>query len=277
MDNVSVSGKTSKLSPSVIDDIPEALRDIPHPSGSSGPKYIMLSAGIAGIVAIALGVIAWLGLKSSPSPVAIPSPQPQQSTEVTSTTAPNNSNNNSNNNQARENKLLGHFAYKEAPLTELQAIVPDGSIKLRKAAAQKWKEMVNAAQAEGINLSVISGFRSIADQQYLFFDVKAQRGEVATERASVSAPPGYSEHHTGYAIDIGDANVPATNLSPDFENTAAYKWLKNNAAHYSFELSFPKNNPQGVSYEPWHWRFVGDSNSLETFYKAKEFNSQTQK
>lgn len=273
MDNVGLSGKTSKLSPSVIDDIPEALRDN-HPIVTSGPKNVGLWVGIAGIVAIALAVIAWLGLKSSPSPVAMPSPQPQESAEVTPTATPNN---NSNNNQATNNKLLGHFAYKEAPLTELQPIVPDGSIKLRKAAAQKWKEMFAAAQAEGVNLSVISGFRSIDDQQYLFFDVKAQRGEVATERASVSAPPGYSEHHTGYAIDIGDANVPATNLSPDFENTAAYKWLKNNAAHYSFELSFPKNNPQGVSYEPWHWRFVGDSNSLETFYKAKEFNSQPQK
>jgi len=70
-------------------------------------------------------------------------------------------------------------------------------------------------------------------------------------------------------VDIGDGNTPATNLSPDFENTAAFKWLEKNAPYYSFEISFPKNNPQGVSYEPWHWRFVGDRDSLETFYKAK--------
>ena len=91
-----------------------------------------------------------------------------------------------------------------------------------------------------------------------------------SQRAAVSAPPGYSEHHTGYAIDIGDADVPATNLSPDFENTAAFKWLRENAAYFSFELSFPRDNPQNIMYEPWHWRFVGDRHSLETFYKARE-------
>ncbi|MGA7934447.1 MAG: D-alanyl-D-alanine carboxypeptidase family protein, partial [Kovacikia sp.] len=48
----------------------------------------------------------------------------------------------------------------------------------------------------------------------------------------------------------------------------ASKWLQANAAHYSFELSYPKNNPQGVNYEPWHWRYVGDIASLKTFYRA---------
>ncbi|MCY7275262.1 MAG: D-alanyl-D-alanine carboxypeptidase family protein, partial [Phormidesmis sp. CAN_BIN44] len=70
-------------------------------------------------------------------------------------------------------------------------------------------------------------------------------------------------------IDIGDGNVPATNLSPSFDQTAAFNWLKQNAVRFNFEISFPKNNPQGVSYEPWHWRFVGDRQSLETFYKAR--------
>ena len=106
-------------------------------------------------------------------------------------------------------------------------------------------------------------------QNYLFFDVKEQRVQDATKRAEVSAPPGYSEHHTGYAIDIGDGKVPATDLSPKFANTAAFRWLEQNAPRYSFELSFPPDNPQGISYEPWHWRFVGDRESLETFYKAR--------
>jgi D-alanyl-D-alanine carboxypeptidase len=70
-------------------------------------------------------------------------------------------------------------------------------------------------------------------------------------------------------VDIGDANVPAVNLSQSFEQTAAYRWLEANAARYSFEISFSKDNKQGVSYEPWHWRYVGDSDSLKTFYKAR--------
>jgi D-alanyl-D-alanine carboxypeptidase len=99
--------------------------------------------------------------------------------------------------------------------------------------------------------------------------LKPSEGKSQQNEPTVSAPPGYSEHHTGYAIDIGDAAAPATNLSPKFEQTKAFKWLNANAARFSFEMSFPKNNPQGVSYEPWHWRYVGDRHSLETFYKAK--------
>ncbi|WP_208345904.1 M15 family metallopeptidase, partial [Aetokthonos hydrillicola] len=68
---------------------------------------------------------------------------------------------------------------------------------------------------------------------------------------------------------IGDGAAPATNVNPNFENTKAFQWLQANAAHFSFAISFPKNNAQGVSYEPWHWRYVGDQDSLETFYKAR--------
>jgi D-alanyl-D-alanine carboxypeptidase len=140
---------------------------------------------------------------------------------------------------------------------------------MRKAAAEAFKAMQAAAAADGVSLVPLSAFRSVEDQQHLFFDVKAERGQTATKRAEVSAPPGYSEHHTGYAVDIGDANVPAANVSPDFENTAAFKWLQANAARYSFEISFSKGNAQGVNYESWHWRFIGDIQSLETFYKAR--------
>ncbi|MGK7898796.1 MAG: D-alanyl-D-alanine carboxypeptidase family protein, partial [Xenococcus sp. (in: cyanobacteria)] len=137
-------------------------------------------------------------------------------------------------------------------------------------------QMQGAARNQGIILSALSGFRSVEAQNYLFFNVKEQRVQDATTRAEVSAPPGYSEHHTGYAIDIGDGRVPATDLSPNFANTAAFRWLEENAARYSFELSFPPDNPQGISYEPWHWRFVGDRNSLETFYKARDLQLKKQ-
>ena len=83
------------------------------------------------------------------------------------------------------------------------------------------------------------------------------------------APPGHSEHHTGYALDIGEAGNGATDLSEQFEKTAAFAWLQKNAPYYSFELSFPKDNQQGVSYEPWHWRYVGDQASLELFHRAR--------
>ncbi len=163
--------------------------------------------------------------------------------------------------------LLHHFRYEEAPADQLVAI--SGGLQLRRPAAQKFRSMLAAARAAGVNITTISAFRSIADQQRLFFDVKAERAQEATKRAEVSAPPNYSEHHTGYAVDLGDSNAPAANLNQGFDQTAAFQWLSANAARYSFELSFRQNNTQGVSYEPWHWRYVGDSDSLETFYKAK--------
>jgi D-alanyl-D-alanine carboxypeptidase len=159
--------------------------------------------------------------------------------------------------------------YEQAPEENLVAMTADGRIKLHKTAAEKFRQMEADAKAQGINLALISGFRSLDAQDSLFFEIKEQRVQPASQRAEVSAPPGYSEHHTGYALDLGDGNVPATHLSPKFEQTAAFQWLAQNAAKYSFELSFPRDNPQGISYEPWHWRFVGDRDSLETFYKAK--------
>lgn len=163
--------------------------------------------------------------------------------------------------------LLHHFRYEEAPANQLVAI--GGGLQLRRPAAQKFRAMLAAARAAGVNITTISAFRSVADQQRLFFDIKAERAQAATKRAEVSAPPNYSEHHTGYAVDLGDSNNPAANLNQGFEQTAAFQWLSANAARYSFEISFGQNNTQGVSYEPWHWRYVGDSDSLETFYKAK--------
>lgn len=163
--------------------------------------------------------------------------------------------------------LLGHIAYAEAPQDTLRPVLPNGSVLLRDAAAERFLAMVRAARAERVTLVPLSGFRSVEEQTYLFFTLKAKRSLSAQERAQVSAPPGYSEHHTGYAVDIGDGDRPDTDLETDFDKTAAYRWLMVNAARFGFELSFPKDNAQGVSYEPWHWRFVGDRHSLETFYK----------
>ena len=165
--------------------------------------------------------------------------------------------------------LLNHLPYDIAPESELTAINGDESLKMRLPAAKKVEQMLAAARAEGINLIPLSAFRDTQAQSKLFFDVKEQKAQNATQRAEVSAPPGYSEHHTGYAIDLGDGNVPKTHLEVEFANTAAFGWLQQNALKYSFELSFPPNNKQGVSYEPWHWRFVGDRDSLETFYKVR--------
>lgn len=249
----------------MLDDIPEARRQTIEVSSQS-PRFkplLITGGGIGmGALAISLGVLFFLTQKRPSSQRSTPL-ESESPVAVTSSVATNGT----------QSPLLGHLRYSEAPLDQLTPIVADGQIKLRTAAAQAFKEMEAAAQAAGIPLIPLSGFRTIADQTELFFDVKAERSQSPTQRAKVSAPPNRSEHHTGYALDIGDASQPETHLQIRFEQTPTFRWLQTNALKYHFELSFPEGNPQGVSYEPWHWRFVGDTESLETFYDARNFKS----
>ncbi|QPN63560.1 M15 family metallopeptidase [Synechococcus sp. CBW1004] len=168
---------------------------------------------------------------------------------------------------SRDGRLLGHFPYPEASAANLVTFAPGQ--QLHRDAAEALGAMQRAAALDGVGLVVLSAFRSIALQNRIFFDVKAERNQTSLTRARVSAPPGFSEHSTGYAVDLGDASAPATNLSPSFDQTAAFRWLAANAARFHFQLSFPEGNPQGVSYEPWHWRYEGTTEALRLFEPAQ--------
>jgi D-alanyl-D-alanine carboxypeptidase len=165
-----------------------------------------------------------------------------------------------------DGRLLGHFPYPEAPAASLVEV--GGGQRLRPEAAAALEAMRRDAASQGVELVVLSAFRSLALQRQLFFDVMAERNQSSRERARVSAPPGFSEHSTGYAVDLGDGRAPGTNVSPRFDETAAYGWLQANAARYHFALSFPQHNAQGVNYEPWHWRFEGSTEALRLFEPA---------
>ena len=128
-------------------------------------------------------------------------------------------------------------------------------------------KMREHAKNDGIFLVFLSGFRSRNLQEKIFYSLKSIRNQVAAERARVSAPPGYSEHSTGFAIDIGDFNRRDTDFEVEFENTDAFRWLKKNAAKYHFKLSFNKNN-KNVDFEPWHWRYEGSIEALKVFEES---------
>ena len=159
-------------------------------------------------------------------------------------------------------RVLGHFPYQEATFENLIEIQPN--ILVHKEMYKSLKEMRDDAEKEGIYLVFLSGFRSIKLQKQIFYSLKSIRNQIASERARVSAPPGYSEHSTGFAIDIGDANVREADFEKSFENTSAFKWLKKNAAKYHFRLSFDKKQ-SSVDYEPWHWRYEGSIEALKIF------------
>ncbi len=130
------------------------------------------------------------------------------------------------------------------------------SFKLHPSAMSAWKRMKEAARAEGIHLYIISAFRSIARQSEII-ERKRRKGLSEEEIIRVSALPGFSEHHTGRALDLNTPDCPA--LEEQFEDSPAFQWLIKNASHFGFELRYPRENKYGISYEPWHWFYKGNA------------------
>ena len=162
----------------------------------------------------------------------------------------------------KDDKILGHFPYRETSFENLVEITPN--ILVHKKMYKSLMKMRDDAKKEGVYLVFLSGFRSIELQKEIFYSLKSIRSQIAMERARVSAPPGYSEHSTGFAIDIGDALNRETDFEVEFETTSAYKWLERNAAKYHFKLSFDRKQ-NSVDYEPWHWRYEGNIEALKIF------------
>lgn len=122
--------------------------------------------------------------------------------------------------------------------------------RLTPVAAAKWQQMVEAASGDGIRLLIVSGFRSF-DYQADLIRNKLNSGQLIDEILQVSAAPGHSQHHTGNAIDI--ATPGSRPLTEEFETSDAFAWLTANAEKYEFSMTYPRDNPHGLIYEPWHW------------------------
>jgi len=161
-----------------------------------------------------------------------------------------------------DSRILGHLPYEETPKEKLVLIEPN--IEVHMDMRDSLQKMRQEAKKDGIYLVFLSGYRSKNLQNDIFYSLKSSRNQEAAERARVSAPPGYSEHSTGFAIDIGDATQRETDFETDFENTDAFRWLIKNAAKFHFKLSFTKDNKY-IDYEPWHWRYEGSIEALKVF------------
>jgi D-alanyl-D-alanine carboxypeptidase len=121
---------------------------------------------------------------------------------------------------------------------------------LQASAATAWIRMRAAALSDGVTLEAISGYRSHAYQLGIFRR-KLARGLSLAQILEVNAAPGYSEHHSGCALDIGTpGEAPA---EESFERTPAFEWMQRRAREFGFVLSYPRDNPHGIVYEPWHW------------------------
>ena len=119
-------------------------------------------------------------------------------------------------------------------------------------AAKSFFEMKKAAKKDSIDLQFVSAFRSF-DSQKKIIERKLNRGSLINKILEENKLPGYSEHHTGKAIDFTSKKL--NTLSTQFENSKEFKWIAENASTYNFYLSYPKDNEEGIMYEPWHWMF----------------------
>ena len=139
---------------------------------------------------------------------------------------------------------------------------------LQTEAADAFFAMQAAAAKDGVDIRMQSGYRSVAYQTNLYNNKVAQfrekgysEAEAREKAATIVNPPGYSEHATGLAADL---NTPEhTSLDEGFENTAAFRWLCQHAVQYGFILRYPKEAEAvtEITYEPWHWRYVGPENA----------------
>lgn len=141
--------------------------------------------------------------------------------------------------------------YSEAEVVEVAEIGADGSEHLlAPRAARAWRKMRSSALSDGEDIFIVSAFRTIRRQAEIIRR-KLTSGQRLEEILEVCAPPGYSEHHSGLAVDLGTTGVPL--LEPEFDTTSAFRWLQEHASQYGFTLSYPRNNRYGYRYEPWHW------------------------
>ena len=140
--------------------------------------------------------------------------------------------------------------YEEFGLIDKQFCFEETKIYIRKEAQLAYEKMAHAAKDDSVELIVKSGFRSTGYQKQLIRK-RLREGESFQYIITYVAPPGYSEHHTGLAVDL-------TSPGDKYSNSRAYSWLKKNASKFSFIESYPKGNNTLKTWEPWHWFYTGD-------------------
>jgi D-alanyl-D-alanine carboxypeptidase len=149
--------------------------------------------------------------------------------------------------------------YRRQPVAVVPLVTVDGR-ELQAPAAEAWLSMKAQARAEGVSLILTSAFRDLNDQAQLFRGRLAGRSsDFGIDSAlQFSAPPGYSRHHSGFAVDVGQGGESRGG----FINTRAYAWLSANdfaaAKTFGFIPSYPEDGTlMGPDPEPWELVWVG--------------------
>ncbi|MBF4995377.1 M15 family metallopeptidase [Arthrobacter gandavensis] len=161
---------------------------------------------------------------------------------------------------------------KDRPLAD-PAYVPKelydgGGVLLRPEAGAAYSRLIADAAAAGVGISAVSGFRTAEEQARIHASYSASYGD--EEADGISARPGHSEHQTGLAVDIANADGTCA-LEACFDATPAGAWAAENAHRYGFVIRYPQGREAvtGFAYEPWHLRFVGAEIAAELYETGK--------
>lgn len=164
------------------------------------------------------------------------------------------------------NKMPDDYTFETAECGSATAI----NKKLQTVACDAFLQMQAAAAADGVTVWMQSGYRSVSYQSDLYtrktnyyLNQGFDEATAKEKAAAVVNPPGYSEHNCGLAADL---NSPEhTDLDEGFEGTTAFTWLCAHAGEYGFILRYPKGaeDKTEITYEPWHWRYVGVENAAK--------------
>ena len=160
------------------------------------------------------------------------------------------------------------------PNVSLNESFESDNMHLRQEPATALEKMTQAATTEGLELMLVSGYRSYGTQQSVYGGYVASQGKAYAD--TTSAQPGYSEHQTGLAADLG-VQSGKCQLEACFGDMAEGKWLAVNAYKYGFIIRYQRDESAltGYAYEPWHMRYVGtdlaaeinkSSQTLEQFF-----------
>ncbi len=158
----------------------------------------------------------------------------------------------------RIRELAEARGYVRRPLASAGLWSADG-IPVQPGVASAWELLQADARAHGYSISLVSGYRSHADQVAIFVGKLRGTSDSAIEtRLLTAAPPGYSKHHTGYAVDIA---APGSGYT-SFGNSAAFRWLSADNAEAAKRNGFIPSYPEGAASqgpnpEPWEWTYVG--------------------
>ena len=154
--------------------------------------------------------------------------------------------------------LVNKYRYLEPSFipTNLAIVNPNfskGTRLLVDVVRVNFEKMASDMKLEGLNIRLISAYRSFAYQKVLYDNYVLKENE--KEADTYSARPGHSEHQTGLAIDLDNVRKNYN----DFDKTKEFEWMQLNAHKYGFILRYPKDKEHitGYIYEPWHYRYVG--------------------